>query len=99
MQKNMEKLLDIALEKSCFFEYTEADGLGMTHCLIEMYRIRKELLSMDEEKAYELCASYFKQKKGKKAILKGIDFVQSFCAIKDKDILGKLEDIPLLRIK
>ena len=31
IQKNMTKLLDIALEKSCFFGYTEADGLDMIH--------------------------------------------------------------------
>ena len=59
MQENMAKLLDTASEKSCLFEYTEADGLGMIHCLLEMYRIRREILSLDEEKAFGLCASYF----------------------------------------
>ena len=48
---------------------------------------------MDDEQAYELCASYLQTKQGKKAILKGIDFVQSLCMIKDKDILKKLETI------
>ena len=41
MQEKMDNLLDIALEKTCFFEFTETDGVGMIHCLIEMYRIRK----------------------------------------------------------
>ena len=54
-QENMAKLIDEVLEKICFFEFTEADGLGMIHCLIEMYRIRIEILFLDEEKA--LCAS------------------------------------------
>ena len=26
MQENMSSLLDVALEKTCFFEYTETDG-------------------------------------------------------------------------
>ena len=50
----MTKLLDEALEKTCFFEYTETDGLGMIHCLLEMYRFRKILLSLDEEKTFAL---------------------------------------------
>ena len=53
----------------------EADGAGMIHGLLEMYQIKK---------AYELRANYHNKKWGKKkAILKGIDFVQSICAIKD----------------
>ena len=34
MQEKMYNRLDIALEKICFFEFTETDGLGMMHCLI-----------------------------------------------------------------
>ena len=83
----MVNLLDIASEKTCFFEYTEADGLaiGMIHsiCLTEIYWIRKDMLSLDEEKASELCASYLYKKRGKKC--------------KDKDILAKLESIPLFK--
>ena len=59
MQKNKANLLDIVLEKSCFFEYTGADGLGMIHCLIEMYRIRKELQILDEKKAYGTVCQLF----------------------------------------
>ena len=44
-----------------------------------------------KETAFELCVSYLNKKRGKKAILKGIDFVQSICEIKDKDILPKLQ--------
>ena len=47
------------------------------------------------KKAFELRASYLNKKRGKNAILKGIDFVQSVCSIKDKDILPKLDGIPL----
>ena len=56
-----------------------------------MYRIRKAMLSV----SFELCASYLLKKTGKKAMLKRIDFVQSICEIKVKDILAKLESIPL----
>ena len=52
-------------------------------------------MSLDEEKAFELCASYLNKKRGKKATLKWIDFVQSVCSIKDKDILSKLDGITL----
>ena len=55
---------------------------------------QRRALSLDEEKAYELCASYLNKKQGKKAILKGIGFVQSICAIKVEDIMSKLEDVP-----
>ena len=55
MQENMATLLDVALEKTCFFKYTETDGLGMTQCLLEMYCIRREIMSLDNDKAYELC--------------------------------------------
>ena len=35
-QENVATLLHVALEKTWFFEYTETDGLGMIHCLLEM---------------------------------------------------------------
>ena len=38
----------------------------------------------------------FLRNKAKKAILTGIDFVQSFCVIEEKDILAKLESIPFV---
>ena len=57
LQENMTKLLDEALGKTCFFEYTETDSLGLIHCLLQMHWFRKEIVSLDEEKAYELCAS------------------------------------------
>ena len=63
-----------------------------------MYRIRIEIMSLDEDKAYGLCASYLNKKQGKEAILKGIDFVQGVCAIKAKNILTKLEGIPLFSL-
>ena len=59
MQEKIDKVLDTTLEKTCFFEYTETYGLGMIHCLIEMYRIIKAMLY---------------KKQGKKAIQRGIDF-------------------------
>ena len=65
-QENMPKLIDQALEKTCFFEFTETDGVGMIHCLIEMYRIRKAMFSLNEDTAFELCASYLNKKQGKK---------------------------------
>ena len=87
MQEKMDNLLDIALEKTCFFEYTETYGLGMIHCLIEIYWIRKAMLSLNEDTAFELYASYLNKKRGKKAMLKVSDFVQSVCSLfKDKDI-------------
>ena len=35
--QNMEKLLDQALEKTCIFQFTEMDGLGMIQILLEMF--------------------------------------------------------------
>ena len=64
----------------------------MMHQCLGMYQIRKEIEIMDDEKAYQLCASYFNKKgEKKKAIFTGIYFVQSVCATKGKDILAKLE--------
>ena len=60
MQEKIDTLLDTALEKIRFFEYTKTYGLGMIHCLIEMYRIIKAMLY---------------KKWDNKAILRGIDFV------------------------
>ena len=60
-----------------------------------MYRISCEIVSLDDEKTYELCASYLNKKQGKRTILEGIDFVQSACIIEGKDIMKKLENIPL----
>ena len=41
-------LLDQALEKTCLFKYTETNGLGITHILLEMFRLRREMEFMDE---------------------------------------------------
>ena len=70
-----------------FFEYThtEADSLGMIHFQLEMYRIRKEIVSLDGEQAYELYASYLNKKRGKKAILKHFDFVSTVGKTKRTD--------------
>ena len=76
-QKNMSLLLDQALEKTCLFEYTETEGMGIIHLLLEMIRLTRELEFVVENQA--------------------IDFVKSYCKIKDKGILKKLEDIPYFK--
>ena len=83
MQENMAKLVDQALEKTCFLKYTDADDLGMMHCFLNMFRIRKAIEFMDGEQGYERYAIYLNKKQDKKAILKEIGFVKSICAIKD----------------
>ena len=47
--QHMLMLLEQALEKTCLFEFTESDGLGIVHTLIEMCRLRREIDFMDEE--------------------------------------------------
>ena len=37
-QENMLKLLEQALEKTFEFEFTESDGLGIVHTLIEIHQ-------------------------------------------------------------
>ena len=91
----MPQLLEQALEKTCLFAYTETDGLGFFHILIEMYRLRREIEFMDEDQAVAIYTSFLKKKQGKSTALKGIEFVTSVCKIKDKDILKKLENIPV----
>ena len=39
--------------------------------------------------AFAISECFLKKIPGKNAILKGIDFVKSFCKIKDKDILNR----------
>ena len=75
-----------ALEKTCLFEHTETDGLGIIHILLEMFRLRREMEFMDENQAIVLYINFSKKKRGKNIALKGIDFVKSYCKIKDKDI-------------
>ena len=69
----------------------------MMYCVLEIFLDQIKIKLMDNKQAYELCASYLIKEQGKKAILKHIDFVQSICAIKDKDILKKLENLSLLK--
>ena len=40
-QENATNLLNVALEKTCFFEYTETDGLGMTPSLQKVLALFK----------------------------------------------------------
>ena len=34
MQENMANLLDVSLEETCFFKYTDTNGLSMIYCLL-----------------------------------------------------------------
>ena len=47
----MSLLLDQALDKTYLFEYTETAGLGMTHILFEMFRLKREMEFLDENQA------------------------------------------------
>ena len=71
-----------AVENTCLFEYTETNGLGMIHILVAM----------------DIHNSFLKKKRGKNIVLKGIDFVKSYCKLKEKEILKKLEDIPYFEL-
>ena len=64
-----------------------------------MYRLRREIEFMDENQAIDIYTSFLKKKRGKNTTPKGIDFVKSYCKIKDKDILKKLEDIHKARLE
>ena len=50
------------------------------------------LLKFKEADGLGMLPVLLKKKRDKNTILKGIDFVRSFCEILDKDILKKLED-------
>ena len=65
----------------------------MIPILLEMFWIRRDIEFMVKEQAFEICASFLNKKQGKNKMLKDIDIVKSFCAIKDKDIFRKLEAI------
>ena len=82
-QKNMSLLIDQALERTCSFAYTETDGLGMIHMVLEMFRLRK---FMDKNQAIDMYTSFLKRKRGKNIGPKGIDFVKNNDYIRIKSI-------------
>ena len=41
-QQNKAKIIDQVLKKTRLIKFTEADGLGMIHCLLEMFQTRPE---------------------------------------------------------
>ena len=69
-------MLDQALENICLIEYTETDGLGIIHILLEMLRLSREMEFMHENQAMDV--SFLKRKSGKNITPKGIDFVKTF---------------------
>jgi hypothetical protein len=48
-QQNIATIIDQVLKKTRLIEFTEADALGMIHCLLEMFRTRKEVEFMDDK--------------------------------------------------
>ena len=54
---------------------------------------------MDENQAMDVYPSFLKRKRGTNITPKGIDFVKSYCKIKDKQMLKKLEDIPYFELE
>ena len=76
-----------------------------------MFRLRREMDFMDENKAIDIHTSFLKRKHGKHITPIGIDFVKScckvkhkdilkklsYCKVRDKDMLKKLEDIPIFK--
>ena len=57
----MSRLLEQALERTYLFEFTESDGLGIVHTLIEMCRLRKEIDFMDKNQAVDIYTSFLKK--------------------------------------
>ena len=50
---------------------------------------------MDDEQAHDISVNFLKKKRGTNAVLRGSNFVTTCFAIKDKDFLMHLEDIPI----
>ena len=69
-QYKMSGQIDWILKKSCPFEFTGADGLGMFPILLELLRIRREIEFMDNEQAFEIFASFLQKKQGKMIVTK-----------------------------
>ena len=60
VQKSISLLLDEALEKTCLFEYTETNGLGIIHILFRFLRFRREMEFMDENQTLDIYTSFLK---------------------------------------
>ena len=61
----MSMLLDQALEKTLLFEYTDSDGLGLIHVLLEMFRFRREMEFIVEHQAMDVFTRFLKTKRDK----------------------------------